>query len=61
MKPEAKAAKRRRYYLHRRIRLFARLSTAQRTIYIPCLHEPNEKQTQYFNELRATYGYAVQT
>lgn len=50
----------RRYYLHKRVRMFAKLNTRMKTIYIPYLFEPTEKQSQYFDDLRAL-GYAVQT
>lgn len=58
--PQKAKAQRRRYYLHRRIRKFARLDTRHRTVFVPFLFEANEKEQFYFNELRQRYGYAVQ-
>lgn len=58
---ERKRVKRRRYYLNRRVKMFTRLSTRNRTIYVPYLHEPDSKQAAYLKELRDKYGYAIQT
>lgn len=56
-----RAIRNRRYYLHRRVRLFASISVKKHTIYVPFNIEPTERQRKYLAELTEKYQYAVQS
>lgn len=52
----------RRYYLHRRIKRFARLKVSLKTIYIgsTMMGGGNVRDSFYMNELCSKYNYVVQ-
>lgn len=50
----------RRYYLHRRVKGFARLVCKNKTVYLPFNFTLGIKQQFYLNELIRCYGYAIQ-
>lgn len=58
---ESKERKKRRYYLHRRVRGFARVFPRKKMVEYPAedFSKLTEKQTQYLQELRS-YNYIIQ-
>lgn len=59
---EQKKKRSRKYYLHKRVKAFCSLKVYSRTMYLGHgeIVEMLPKRIAYINELRDTYGYAIQ-
>lgn len=63
MKTKNQKATNRRYYLHRKIKQYAKLDVFLKQVSITHeqLYDFNDKQTYYLNELSTRFGYNLQT